>query len=77
MTKRKVIKAKYIPARLPIVATIVYWLLYRELNLSGIGAGIYITVVSIILAIGWIASFVAQIFISDPSDPIFEEDEKS
>lgn len=76
MAKRPVIKAKYLPARLPVLGTIVAWLLYRELNLDGVGAGVYITVASIILGLGWILS-IAQIFIVEGRDPVFTEDKNA
>lgn len=72
MSKKQVIKAKYLPARLPLLGTAVAWLMYRELDLTGVGAGVYITIVSIILGFAWIFGIV-QIFIVDPSEPVFKE----
>ena len=71
MSKRKVIKAKWIPANWPITGIVVTYLLYKQLDLHGTAKGVFLT-----LAIVWwvIVCFVvlSQVFATEPSDPVFK-----
>lgn len=73
MGKRQVIKSKFIPAQPPTLGTIVAWLLYRELNLTGVAAGVYITIAATILGLAWVFCL-AQIWTTEPLDPVFKEE---
>jgi len=74
MTKRPVIMAKYLPNRLPITGTAVGWLLYRELDMNGVAAGIYLGIVGLFLSIAWIVT-IAQLFMVKGMAPVLKEEE--
>lgn len=70
--KKKYVKGSVLQPKLPILASIVAWLFYRELGLEGVGAGIYITIAGLLLASWWIGGFI-QIFTQEPGEPVFKE----
>ena len=73
MSKRKIIKVKYIPAQFPLTSIVAAYLLYKQLNLTGAIAGVYITGVSFIYGVNVIA-WIIQLFTVQPSEPYFKDE---
>lgn len=60
MKKRKVVSRKNLPMRMPLVGTLVWWLVLDKLGAPGWVWGVLGT----IIAVGWFA-FVVDVFIRD------------
>ncbi|MFL9904628.1 hypothetical protein PQR71_41960 [Paraburkholderia fungorum] len=65
MKKIKVIKMKNLPARFPIIATIVWWMLLDHFHVPPVAWGVFYTLAGLI----WIIS-IAAVFMQESVDVI-------
>lgn len=70
MKNIKVIKVANLPVRLPILATIVWWLLLDRLHAPALAWGIFLTLATIV----WVVAILV-LFNQEPID-LFKRDEK-
>lgn len=72
-SKTKIVRAKFLPIKPPIGATIVTYLLFKSIDPQGTAKGIILT-----LFIGWLvliwALFITQVRISDMREPVWQND---
>lgn len=72
MSKTRIVRGKHIPMRAPTLATIVYYLLFKEINPQGTARGVVLTILIGLVVLAW-TLFFAQIWLNELSEPEWKD----
>jgi len=73
MSKRKVVKQRFLLQSFPITGTVVTYLLYKQLNLHGAAEGAFLTIAVLWWVMVW-GVVISQLFLVEPSEPVFNNE---
>lgn len=68
MSKTKFVKGKHVPNKIPIGATALAYLLYKELSLTPLQKGVFLTFAIIFLILAW-GAFIYQLVGGEGAEP--------
>ncbi len=75
MRRQKYIDNRFIFRGLPFGTSVVSYLLFEQLKLTGVLAGVYIAIVGLYNLIVWVAAIVV-IFRNNFAEPLFKQERK-